>query len=163
LTSFDALARRFAFAGDHDNIRVMERELGRRRRIAALGLCALVALPGCVRDQAEARIDPVVMGQLYEQAAAQVKRCYRGPRVPYGARQIVTHLSLSLNSDGSLAELPAVLSQTGINPNNEAYAAKMAEAASLAVIKCAPYALPAEHYQALWSRFELVFSPKVAV
>jgi len=142
----------------------VERKLRPYRRLVTIGLFAGAALlPGCASRMAETRIDPILVGYVYQQAAAQVRRCYRAPRVPYSARQIVTRLSLSLNSDGTLAGLPAIVSQNGITPDNEAYAGKMAEAASLAVVKCAPLSLPPEHYQALWSRFELVFSPKVSV
>jgi hypothetical protein len=40
-----------------------------------------------------------------------------------------------------VAGIPSILSQRGITPANQAYAAKMAEAAGLAVMRCAPLKL----------------------
>jgi len=108
-------------------------------------------------------VDPVIIDQVLTSAAEQVRRCYHAPRVASVGKQIVTRLLIRLNVDGSLAGLPAVAEQTGITPDNQAYAGPMAEAASLAVIRCAPLRLPAEHYSRVWQEFELKFSPKKAV
>lgn len=134
---------------------------GSYERIVAAAL-ALLLVAGCASFATGARVDPVIADRLLEQAAFQVKRCYRTPRVPTHARQIVTRLELRLNGDGSLAALPLVLSQEGVTPANQPYAARMAEAATLAVIRCAPLRLPPE-FSALWDHIELRFSPRVAV
>jgi hypothetical protein len=131
-----------------------------RSRLAAGLAAAIVA--GCASSATGDRVDSVIANRLLEQAAIQVKRCYRSPRVPSHARQIVTSLELRLNTDGTLAGLPLILSQEGVTPANRPYAARMAEAASLAVIKCAPLHLPPE-FSAFWDHIELKFSPRVAV
>ena len=129
--------------------------------VFAVGLA--IARTGCVRGALRAndavRVDPVVTGQLLASAAAQVRRCYRSPRVDSAARQIVTRLRIRLNSDGTLAALPQLVAQSGVTPWNQPYAARMAEAASLAVIRCAPLRLPPEHFTSVWQHFELNFSP----
>jgi hypothetical protein len=122
----------------------------------------LLGLAGCVTLDNEARVDSVIVDDLLEQAATQVKRCYRAPRVPTRAKQIITRLELKLNEDGTLAALPAVVAQDGVTPDNSSYAPRMAEAASLAVIRCAPLKLPPEH-AGLWSNIELKFSPRMRV
>ena len=138
-----------------------QRTLRLKSLSAFVSACLLLA--GCAGADGGTRIDPVVAGRVFEQAAMQVKRCYRAPRVPSAARQISTRLMLRLNADGSLAGLPTILEQTGVTAENQAYAGEMAEAASLAAIRCAPLRLPPDLYEALWSSFELKFSPRASV
>ena len=96
-----------------------------------------------------------------QSVAAQVRRCYRSPRISSSGRQIVTRLAVRFNADGSLVGLPAIVSQSGITPQNESEAGRMAEAASLAVIRCSPLRLPPEHYGLVWHSVELTFSRSV--
>lgn len=103
-----------------------------------------------------------IVNDVVTAAAAQVRPCYRSPRVAQAGRQIVTRLTLRMNPDGTLAALPQVASQSGVTPDNQAYAGRMAEAAVLAVMRCAPLRLPPEHYSAIWREFDLVFSPSAA-
>jgi hypothetical protein len=121
---------------------------------------ALLALAACAQTpEPQVRIDPVVENAVLASAAAQVRRCYRSPQTSSAGRRIVTHLAVQLNADGSLAALPMVLGQSGIDADNGAEAPRMAEAASLAVIRCTPLRLPPEHYGLIWHSFELIFSP----
>lgn len=96
-------------------------------------------------------------------AAGQVKRCYRSPRVPTAGRRIVTHLRVRYSADGMLEETPQVLSQEGVTAENQAYAQPMAEAASMAVVRCTPLRLPAELHRGGWDNFDLTFSPVIVV
>lgn len=93
------------------------------------------------------------------QAAAQVKTCYRAPRLPRAARGIATRLRVRFGSDGGLIELPTVIAQSGVTPDNQRFAGGMAIAAIEAVVRCAPLRLPPEQYQGVWADFELIFSP----
>ena len=122
----------------------------------------MFALAACVRTpEPQVRVDPVIANQVLASAAAQVRRCYRSPRISTAGRRIVTRLAVRLNTDGTLAELPVLIGQLGITESNGAEAPRMAEAASLAVIRCAPLRLPPEHYGEVWRTFELTFSPVV--
>ena len=103
--------------------------------------------------------DPIAR-QLIAQAASRIQRCYSAPRLGHAARQIETVLAVRYAPDGTLVELPELVAQRGVTDENRADAARMADAARLAVIRCAPLALPVEHYQNGWDRFELTFSPK---
>lgn len=124
----------------------------------------MFALAACVQTpEPEVRVDPIVANQVLASAAAQVRRCYRSPRISTAGRRIQTRLAVRLNADGTLAELPVLIAQSGINENNDAEAPRMAEAASLAVIRCAPLRLPPEHYGQVWRTFELIFSPVLRV
>ncbi len=96
-------------------------------------------------------------GPMGRDAAAQVRRCYRAPRVATVGKQITTKLRVLYASDGSLAAVPAVLSQSGVTPDNRPYASKMAEAAGLAVIRCAPLKLKAPEPKLILLDF--TFSP----
>jgi hypothetical protein len=46
-----------------------------------------------------------------------------------------------------------------VDSDNGAEAPRMAEAASLAVIRCAPLRLPPDQYALIWHSIELTFSP----
>lgn len=122
----------------------------------------LAILAGCLAPAPRApvmRHDPRV-AEVIAMAADQVRRCYRAPRVPHEGRQIVTVLAVRYAPDGSLAALPEVAVQRGVTPDAAPYAEAMAQAASAAVIRCAPLRLPAELYEGGWKDFELTFSPK---
>lgn len=104
------------------------------------------------------RLDPVIVERVIASAAAQVKRCYRAPRVSREARQITTRLLVRYAADGTLADMPVLLAQTGLTPVNQRFASQMAEAARLAVIMCAPLRLPPADYENGWDEIELTFS-----
>lgn len=104
------------------------------------------------------RPDPKVVERVIASAAAQVKRCYRTPRVSREARQITTRLLVRYAADGTLADMPVLLTQTGLTPVNQRFAPQMAEAARLAVIMCAPLRLSPADYENGWDEIELTFS-----
>lgn len=121
-----------------------------------LGACAGAPGPGFEPS----RSDNAKLRESVSAAASQVKRCYRAPRVASAGKQIVTRLLVRFAPDGSLAGMPELVSQGGITPANAPYAARMAEAARLAVLRCTPLRLPAEAYLRGWSEFEITFSPR---
>lgn len=140
-----------------------------RKVVTAALLLAFCA--GCVASErfaelggvrAAPRIDPAAV-QSIATAAAQVRRCYRTPRVAHDALQIATRVHVRFAPDGTLAAVPAIVAQSGVTPANQAYAQPMGEAAVLSVIRCAPLKLPVEAYAAGWQEFDLTFSPKMAV
>ena len=116
---------------------------------------------GCASDipQARLRPDPRLTAEVIRQVSVQVRRCYRAPKVASVARQISTRLAVRYAADGSIVEIPVVLGQTGVTPANASYAGKMAEAATAAVIRCAPVNLPTNLYEQVWKELELTFSP----
>jgi hypothetical protein len=94
---------------------------------AALGAALLLA--GCVAGpEVTAGPDPADIARVTSSAAAQVRRCYRSPRVLSEARQIVTRLRVRFAPDGTLVEVPTVLAQLGLTPVNRPYAGAMAAA-----------------------------------
>jgi hypothetical protein len=127
-------------------------------------------MAGCVQSQRpemqpqsqSSRIDPVVADEVLAMAARQVQRCYRSPRIARTGKQIVTRVAIQLNADGTLAALPTVIEQRGVTAVNRVYAERMASAASLAIIRCAPLRLPPQHYSLIWQSFELMFSPRAS-
>ena len=123
-------------------------------------VAAAIALAACVHaPEPEVRVDPVIANAVLASAAAQVRRCYRSPGTSSASRRIITRLAVRLNADGSLAQLPVLLGQSGVDADNGAEAPRMAAAASLAVIRCAPLRLPPDQYALIWHSIELTFSP----
>jgi hypothetical protein len=121
---------------------------------AATGGCGAMPAPVHVRIPRQSQVDQALLS-----AAAQVRRCYRMPRVSSGARVIVTRLRVRLTPEGALAGLPMLLYQSGVTPANRSHAEPMAEAAIEAVMRCAPLHLPPALYAGGWREFDLTFSP----
>ncbi len=119
----------------------------------------LLAGAACTAVPDEVKPNAAAIASVAQQAAGQIKRCYRSPRVASVGRQISTRLRVRFQPDGTLAGVPTVVGQTGITPDNQAYAARMAEAASLAVLRCTPVSLPAELHAKGWSELDFTFSP----
>ncbi|WP_156679988.1 hypothetical protein [Sphingomonas profundi] len=112
-----------------------------------------------LQTAARPRADPE-MARVIASAADQVRRCYRAPRVGRAGGSIVTTLRVNYAPDGTLAELPRLLGQRGVTEANAYVAQQLAEAATLAIIRCAPISLPPERYSNGWDSFDLTFSPK---
>lgn len=132
------------------------------RWLSLPALPILLTLGGCVAPRpvaVEPGPDRAAVWRATQHAASQVKRCYRHPRVIRAARQISTTLRVRYAADGTLAGLPEVVRQSGITPENAVQARQMAEAASLAVIRCQPISLPPELHKGGWDEFDLTFSP----
>ncbi len=101
-----------------------------------------------------------LVNRLAQQAANQVRRCYRKPRVSSEAAQIVTRLRVRFTPEGQLAELPKLVWQRNVTAQTRPFAPRMVEAASLAVIRCAPVRLPPEAHAGGWEELEFTFSPR---
>lgn len=125
-------------------------------RAAALILLPLTA--SCATGQMVARSDP--RGPEWVQSVADhVKRCYRTPKIGRAARQISTRLRVRYAADGTLLGLPTIVSQSGLTDRTAPLAPHMAEAATMAIVRCGPISLPPEAYQGGWNDLELTFSP----
>lgn len=132
----------------------------RRSRLLRTAPAAVALLAfGCASPQ-HVVVEQAAVAGAASQAADQIRRCYRSPRVATVGKQISTRVRVRFQPDGSLADIPMVVAQSGITPDNQAYAAKMAEAAGLAVIRCVPIKLPAELYSNGWSQLDFTFSPR---
>lgn len=121
-------------------------------------LLLLLALAGCATADS-GKPDPALVARVVSDAASQVKRCYRTPRVARPARQIVTRIRVRFAPDGTLGAEPEVIGQSGITPANQVFAPQMAQAAIQSVVRCAPLVLPPELYEFGWNEFDLTFSP----
>lgn len=131
-----------------------------RRGFLPAGATALALFTsGCASSQ-DIRIEQAAVAGAASRAADQIKRCYRTPRVASIGKQISTRVRVRFQPDGNLADIPMIVAQSGITPDNQAYAAKMAEAAGLAVIRCVPIKLPAELYSNGWNELDFTFSPR---
>lgn len=84
---------------------------------------------------------------LVDGIAREIKPHWQPPNGPE-VDQIVTVLRFRLNPDGSLANRPSVVRQTGVNDTNRAQAGRHAEQAIRAVQLAAPFDLPEQYYEA---------------
>jgi hypothetical protein len=116
---------------------------------------------GTLIGPSQPKLDMAKVRAAIDSAAAQVRRCYRHPGVPSVGRSISTRLRVHLSPDGTLTDVPRVISQTGVTPDNSAFAPRMAEAASQAIMRCVPLRLPPELYAGGWDEMDLTFSPAV--
>jgi hypothetical protein len=128
---------------------------------AGPAFAGLDPVTGTLIVRTQPRLDVAKVRAAIESAAAQVKRCYRHPGVPSGggsnsARQRIQH-----SPEGGLTDVPRVVAQTGVTPDNSVFAGRMAEAASQAIMRCAPLKLPAELYAGGWDEMDLTFSPAI--
>ena len=110
--------------------------------------------------QNEQGIDRARLYSIAQAAAEQIRRCYRQPKLPSEVKQIVTRLRVRFTPDGQLAGLPQIVWQRSVTPETAPFAARMAEAASLAVIRCTPVSLPADAYAGGWEELDFTFSPR---
>lgn len=118
-----------------------------------------LALSACASVPAERGIAPELARKVTAQAAEQVRRCYRMPKILGEGKRIVTRLHVRYAPDGSVIGLPTVISQSGVTPSNQLFADEMAQAAIASVVRCSPLHLPPELYEFGWNNFELTFSP----
>lgn len=135
-----------------------------RHALALVSACALI---GCATPAPQRYVLPLpsnspLMVQAMNEAARQVRRCYRAPRVATAGRAIVTQLRVRINPDGAISGLPAIVSQSGVGAGNQAYADRMAQAAIESVMRCAPLVLPPEAYRGMAIVMDLTFSPALS-
>lgn len=96
---------------------------------------------------AAARIDGRALASIVQAIARQIQPCADRQVDPGpGANQIVTKLNLRLNRDGTLAATPTMVSQSGLNDENQRYARRVVDLGIAAFKGCSPLKLPAEYY-----------------
>ncbi len=88
-----------------------------------------------------------------------VQQCWNVPVGVQDAGDLVVVLSVELARDGSLAGNPRLIDPAGTPQGTVRQAF---EAGRRALIRCAPYALPADKYEQ-WRQLEVVFNPKTMV
>lgn len=135
-----------------------------RHAPALLFACALT---GCVTPTPPRYVlplpaDSAQLRQAMSEAARQVRRCYRAPRVATSGSRIVTQLRVRIQPDGAISGLPTIVAQSGVDAGNQAYADRMAQAAIESVLRCAPLTLPSEAYRGMPIVMDLTFSPTLA-
>lgn len=122
---------------------------------------AFTLLSGCASPRSTTWLEPELVQRLTADAAAQVRRCYRAPKVIGDGKRITTRLHVRYAADGSILGMPTVLSQSGVTPSNRIFANDMAQAAIASVVRCAPLRLSPELNQFGSNSFELTFSPSL--
>jgi hypothetical protein len=120
----------------------------------------LLPLPASACAGADSiRIAPAEIRSFELSTAKQIQPCYRSPKIIGAARTISTRLRVRYGPDGTLIGLPELVSQVGVTDNNRLYAERMAEAATMAVIRCAPVRIPPAFAAYRVNEIDLLFSP----
>jgi outer membrane biosynthesis protein TonB len=106
------------------------------------------ASTGASGAQAAAAIGPQVRTSLSQSVLRQVRPHWQG-RVPQGVNtdQLITILSIELKPDGTLAKVPTIVRQEGVDDSNRQQAQRHAEEAIRAVQLAAPFDLPPDLYE----------------
>jgi hypothetical protein len=113
--------------------------------------------PACASDSI--RIAPAEIRSFELSTARQIQPCYRSPKIIGAARTISTRLRVRYGRDGALIGPPELISQAGVTETNRLYAERMAEAARMAVIRCAPVRIPPALAAYPVNEIDLLFSP----
>lgn len=130
-------------------------------RSLAVVMLAPALLGGCATARSSAWVEPELVARLTADAAAQIRRCYRTPKVIGDGKRITTRLHVRYAADGSVVGLPTVLSQSGVTPSNRLFADDMAQAAIASVVACSPLRFSPGLNQFGANVFELTFSPSL--
>lgn len=108
-----------------------------------------------------AQISGAAMNGLAAAIKRQIQPCYDlGALGGTSAMQIVTVLQIRFNPDGTVAGIPQLVEQQGLNDSNRAYARQMIDISKRAILRCAaPIKLPAELYAGGWENITMGFIP----
>lgn len=130
--SFDDMLRDLANTVDNDRVG----SSGNRQRAASSSEAIGVTLADSIRSQAQ--------------------RCYRGSADAPDPERLIVVIRVRLNRDGSLDGQPDVFNRQAIDLSGDRYWRVARDRALAAVIDCAPYRLPAEHFS-IWRRIDVTF------
>jgi len=93
---------------------------------------------------------------LADSIRSQAQRCYRGSADAPDAERLIVVVRVRLNRDGSLDGRPDILNRQAIDISSNSYWRVARDRALSAVIDCAPFRLPAEHFS-IWRRIDVTF------
>ena len=87
---------------------------------------------------------------------SQANRCWRNSRDAPNPERLIVIVQVRLNRDGTLAGPPVASNAARIRSSGDPYWQVAQERALAAIIDCAPYRLPSEHY-AQWRLIDVTF------
>lgn len=93
---------------------------------------------------------------LADSIRSQAQRCYRGSADAPNPERLIVVIRVRLNRDGSLDGQPDVFNRQAIDLSTDRYLRVARDRALAAIIDCAPYRLPAEHFS-IWRRIDVTF------
>ena len=107
-----------------------------------------------------AMLDARAAATIQQLMDAQVSRCFNPPTGGRDVMDMTVTVRLRLDPQGRILDQPVVVGQTGAGAGNQAYAQALASAARRAILRCAPYNLPAD-LAPVWAgqEMELNFDP----
>lgn len=109
------------------------------------------------RNQTQgARSSEAIGVTLADSIRSQAQRCFRSSVDAPDPERLIVVVRVRLNRDGSLDGRPDVLNRQAIDASSNQYWRVARDRALSAIIDCAPYRLPAEHYS-IWRRIDVTF------
>lgn len=96
--------------------------------------------------------------ELQSLLQSQIKECWSPPIGAPHPERLIVDFELFLNRDGSVAQPPQLAANSAAATRGDPYMLAAAEAARRAIITCAPYKLPADHYND-WRDITFTFNP----
>ncbi|MBI1236988.1 MAG: hypothetical protein GC188_09940 [Alphaproteobacteria bacterium] len=93
---------------------------------------------------------------LADSIRSQAQRCYRGSADAPDPERLIVVVRVRLNRDGTLDGQPDILNRQAIDVSSDRYWRVARDRALAAIIDCAPYRLPAEHFT-IWRRIDVTF------
>jgi outer membrane biosynthesis protein TonB len=100
----------------------------------------------------------MMTADLKSMLVSMIYKCWSPPVGAPNASDLVVSFRLFLNPDGSVAQPPQLVGNSG----NDSYARAAVEAARRAIYTCQPYSLPQDRY-AQWRDVTFVFDPRQMV
>ncbi len=93
---------------------------------------------------------------LADSIRSQAQRCWRSSVDAPDPERLIVVVRVRLNRDGTLDGDPDILNRQAIDISGDRYWRVARDRARAAIIECAPYRLPAEHYS-IWRRIDVTF------
>jgi len=93
---------------------------------------------------------------LADSIRSQAQPCFRSSADAPNPERLNVVVRVRLNRDGSLDGRPDILNRQAIDVSGDRYLRVARDRALAAVIECAPYRLPAEHFS-IWRRIDVTF------
>ncbi len=109
-------------------------------------------------DQQSDLSQPLTISEI-DAVRQQIERNWSVPAGARDAADLVVHIRIALNPDGTLEGPPQILDQARLNAAGQDTFRAAAESAVRAIYRSAPLKLPPDKYES-WKSIEMTFNPK---
>jgi hypothetical protein len=120
------------------------------------------------RDTQQAQSDTTRLGAGFQSdltlsdvdaLRVQIEKCWNVPAGVPNPEDLVVSIRVHLSPDGSVAQSPEILDRMRYNLGTDPFFRAMADSAVRAILRCQPYTMPADKYDA-WRTLRVDFDPR---